>query len=134
MLGQAKKYVGGDSFLYFMNYHSSNRSIYRCSSVNKHSILLQWHLVHNLRGSIVGVLHRSGCTCRLVVVLKEHSLERPLRPGIKASRQMLPPPSLSVKKSIQLPHYVKSRKTSFSYPTSEHGVVVLAVYGKAAQT
>lgn len=132
MLGQAKKCVGGDSFLYFMNYHSSNRSIYCFSSVNKHSIPLQWHLVRNLRGSIVGGLHQSGCTCRLVVVLKEHSLERPLRPGIKASRQMLPPPSLSVKKSI--PHYVKSRKISFSYPTSEYGVVVLAVYRKAAQT
>lgn len=102
MLGQAKKYVGGDSFLYFMNYHSSNRSIYRCSSVNKHSIPLQWHLVRNLQGSIVGGLHQSGCTCRLVVVLKEHSLERPLRPGIKASRQMLPPPSLSVKKVYRI--------------------------------
>ncbi|BBG94156.1 BIG PETAL P [Prunus dulcis] len=101
-------------------------------SVNKHSIPLQWHLVRNLQGSIVGGLHQSGCTCRLVVVLKEHSLERPLRPGIKASRQMLHPPSLSVKKSI--PHYVKSRKISSSYPTSEHGVVVLAVYRKAAQT
>lgn len=58
-------------FFYFGHNYSCNKAKWCFSMLNKQLTWPALHLVHKLRRNIVGVPHQTGCTCRLVVVLKE---------------------------------------------------------------